>query len=122
MDAMPDLIQIGIHPSKPAYGCAQKTPPRTRVFWFQGVTLVWMVIEFGVSAYAAITAHSPAMLAFGSDSLVELMSATVVLFAVDSGRFCFGTQGNPRSFYAAVRSCCCCSGDSPCIFSSQAPA
>jgi divalent metal cation (Fe/Co/Zn/Cd) transporter len=38
-----------------------------------------MVIEFGVSAYAAITAHSPAMLAFGSDSLVELMSATVVL-------------------------------------------
>jgi len=76
---MPDLIQIGIHPSKPAYGCAQKTPPRTRVFWLQGVTLVWMAIEFGVSAYAAITAHSPAMLAFGSDSLVELMSATVVL-------------------------------------------
>jgi len=38
-----------------------------------------MVIEFGVSAYAAISAHSPAMLAFGSDSLVELMSAAVVL-------------------------------------------
>jgi divalent metal cation (Fe/Co/Zn/Cd) transporter len=38
-----------------------------------------MLVEFGVSAYAAITAHSPALLAFGSDSLVELMSATVVL-------------------------------------------
>jgi divalent metal cation (Fe/Co/Zn/Cd) transporter len=38
-----------------------------------------MLVEFGVSAYAAITAHSPVMLAFGSDSLVELMSATVVL-------------------------------------------
>jgi len=76
---MPDLMQIGVHLSKPAFGCAQKTPPRTRVFWLQGVTLVWMVIEFGVSAYAAITAHSPAMLAFGSDSLVELMSASVVL-------------------------------------------
>ena len=76
---MPDLLQIGVHLSKPAFGCAQKTPPRTRVFWLQGVTLVWMVIEFGVSAYAAITAHSPAMLAFGSDSLVELMSASVVL-------------------------------------------
>lgn len=36
-------------------------------------------MEFGVSAYAAITAHSPAMLAFGSDSLVELLSASVVL-------------------------------------------
>ena len=76
---MPDLMQIGVHLSKPAFGCAQKTRPRTRVFWLQGVTLVWMVIEFGVSAYAAITARSPAMLAFGSDSLVELMSAAVVL-------------------------------------------
>ncbi len=38
-----------------------------------------MLVEFGVSLYAALTAHSPAMLAFGSDSLVELLSATVVL-------------------------------------------
>jgi divalent metal cation (Fe/Co/Zn/Cd) transporter len=38
-----------------------------------------MLVEFVVSAYAAVKAHSPAMLAFGSDSLVELLSATVVL-------------------------------------------
>jgi divalent metal cation (Fe/Co/Zn/Cd) transporter len=38
-----------------------------------------MVLELGVSAYAAITAHSPGMLAFGSDSLVEVLSAAVVL-------------------------------------------
>jgi divalent metal cation (Fe/Co/Zn/Cd) transporter len=38
-----------------------------------------MLVEFGVSAYAAVTAHSPAILAFGSDSLVELLSATIVL-------------------------------------------
>ena len=49
------------------------------MLWLQGVTLAWMLVEFGVSAYAAATAHSPAMLAFGSDSLVELMSAAVVL-------------------------------------------
>jgi divalent metal cation (Fe/Co/Zn/Cd) transporter len=49
------------------------------VLWLQGVTLAWMMVELGVSAYAAVTAHSPAMLAFGSDSLVELLSATVVL-------------------------------------------
>jgi divalent metal cation (Fe/Co/Zn/Cd) transporter len=49
------------------------------VIWLQVVTLVWMLAEAGVSAYAAVTAHSPAMLAFGSDSLVELLSATVVL-------------------------------------------
>jgi hypothetical protein len=40
---------------------------------------VWMLVEFGVAAYAAATAHSPALLAFSSDSLVELMSAAVVL-------------------------------------------
>ena len=74
---MPELVQTGIQPSKPAAVCAAK--PRTQVFWLQGVTLVWMLVEFGVSAYAAITAHSPAMLAFGSDSLVELLSAAVVL-------------------------------------------
>jgi divalent metal cation (Fe/Co/Zn/Cd) transporter len=39
-----------------------------------------MTVEFGVAAYAAATAHSPALLAFGSDSLVELISAAVVLF------------------------------------------
>ena len=38
-----------------------------------------MLIEFGVSAYAAWTARSPAILAFGVDSFVELLSATVVL-------------------------------------------
>jgi divalent metal cation (Fe/Co/Zn/Cd) transporter len=45
-----------------------------------------MLVEFGVSAYAAATAHSPALLAFGSDSLVELLSATVVLMQWIPGR------------------------------------
>ena len=38
-----------------------------------------MLIECGVSAFAAWTAHSPAILAFGVDSTVELLSAVVVL-------------------------------------------
>ena len=38
-----------------------------------------MLVECGASLYAAAAAHSPAMLAFGSDSLVELVSAVVVL-------------------------------------------
>ena len=74
---MPELVQIGFQPSKPAIAGAPK--PRAFVLWIQGVTLAWMLVEFAVSAYAAATAHSPAMLAFGSDSLVELLSATVVL-------------------------------------------
>src|SRR5271170_524724 len=74
---MPELVQIGVQPSKPAIVC---TPgPSATVLWLQGVTLGWMLVELGVSAFAAVTAHSPAILAFGSDSLVELLSATVVL-------------------------------------------
>lgn len=38
-----------------------------------------MLVECGAALLAAAVAHSPAMLAFGSDSLVELLSATVVL-------------------------------------------
>lgn len=74
---MPELVRIGFQPSKSADAGASKA--RGSVLWIQGVTLAWMLVEVGVSAYAAVTAHSPAMLAFGSDSLVELLSATVVL-------------------------------------------
>ncbi|MGA1983907.1 MAG: cation transporter [Acidobacteriaceae bacterium] len=69
---MADFVQIGV-------GHAKAHVPRTAVLWLQGITLAWMLLEFGVAAYAAATAHSPALLAFGSDSLVELLSATVVV-------------------------------------------
>ena len=74
---MPEFVQIGVQPKQPAIACSPK--PSAKVLWLQVVTLAWMLVELGVSAYAAITARSPAMLAFGSDSLVELLSATVVL-------------------------------------------
>jgi hypothetical protein len=38
-----------------------------------------MLIELSVAAYSALAAHSPALLAFASDSLVELLSAAVVV-------------------------------------------
>ena len=69
---MADFVQIGVRPAK-------ADAPRVVVLWLQGVTLAWMLVEFGVAAYAAATARSPALLAFGSDSLVELLSATVVV-------------------------------------------
>jgi divalent metal cation (Fe/Co/Zn/Cd) transporter len=76
---MPELVQIGSRSSPPR---TTECPPLQRshaVLWIQGVTLAWMLIECGASLYAAAVAHSPAMLAFGSDSLVELLSATLVL-------------------------------------------
>jgi divalent metal cation (Fe/Co/Zn/Cd) transporter len=56
-------------------------PTSQPVLWLQGATLVWMVLECGVALYAAQAAHSVVLLAFGSDSLVELLSAAVVLLA-----------------------------------------
>ena len=74
---MADFIQVGIQPAR--HNPAQAARPGSAVLWLQSITLAWMLVEFGVATYAAVTAHSPAMLAFGSDSLVELLSATVVL-------------------------------------------
>lgn len=74
---MSELIQLGALPSQSAV-----TRPSKRsgtVLWLQSVTLAWMLVELGVSVYAAVTARSPALMAFGSDSLVELLSAVVVL-------------------------------------------
>jgi divalent metal cation (Fe/Co/Zn/Cd) transporter len=53
--------------------------PSKTVLWLQVITLAWMLVECGVSIYAAKAAHSAALLAFGSDSFVELLSASVVL-------------------------------------------
>jgi divalent metal cation (Fe/Co/Zn/Cd) transporter len=50
-----------------------------RVLWVQALTLIWMSVEAGVSLGAAWTARSPTLFAFGGDSMVELLSAAVVL-------------------------------------------
>lgn len=44
----------------------------------QIVTILWMGIEAAVSLLAAWSARSPALLAFGGDSAIELLSAVVV--------------------------------------------
>jgi divalent metal cation (Fe/Co/Zn/Cd) transporter len=75
---MSGLVQLGSQPAKSTETCAPVRRSNT-VLWLQVVTLSWMLIECGASLWAAATAHSTAMLAFGSDSLVELLSATVVL-------------------------------------------
>jgi len=46
----------------------------------QTVTIAWMSVEAAVSLFAAWRARSPALLAFGGDSAVELLSAVVVLW------------------------------------------
>jgi divalent metal cation (Fe/Co/Zn/Cd) transporter len=50
-----------------------------RIQRIQAITIAWMSVEAGVSLSAAWMARSPALLAFGGDSAVELLSATVAL-------------------------------------------
>ncbi len=75
MEASPHAVREGT--------CCESSataPPLPRaVAWLQGVTLGWMTLECAVSLYAAARAHSVALLAFGSDSFIELLSAVVVL-------------------------------------------
>src|ERR1700693_6099264 len=50
-----------------------------RIQRVQTVTIAWMSVEAAVSLFAAWRARSPALLAFGGDSAIELFSAVVVL-------------------------------------------
>jgi hypothetical protein len=53
-----------------------------RVLHLQSLTLAWMLIECAVALFSAARAHSPALLAFGFDSFVELLSASLVVLAL----------------------------------------
>lgn len=74
-----EFIQIG--PCSSAAGKQHALPVSVtpRVVRLQVVTLVWMLAECGISLASARRARSPALLAFGSDSFVELLSAAAVL-------------------------------------------
>ena len=76
---MSEFVQIEIQLSRSSTVTCAPTGRSTAVFWLQGITLIWMLVECGLSLYAAAAARSPALLAFGSDSFVELLSAGVVL-------------------------------------------
>ncbi|HEX3739418.1 MAG TPA: cation transporter [Terriglobales bacterium] len=49
-----------------------------RIIWIQAITIGWMTVEVIFALAAARRARSPALLAFGGDSAIELLSATVV--------------------------------------------
>ena len=51
-----------------------------RILRLQVITIAWMTVEAVVSLGTAWRSHSPALLAFGGDSLIELLSAAVVFW------------------------------------------
>jgi divalent metal cation (Fe/Co/Zn/Cd) transporter len=55
-----------------------------RIQRVQTITIVWMSVEAAASLFAAWQARSSALLAFGGDSAIELVSAVVVLWRFHS--------------------------------------
>ena len=66
------------HPEHTAATSSVLPDVSRRVLHLQVLTIVWMAVEAVVSLGAAWSSHSPALLAFGGDSLIELLSAAVV--------------------------------------------
>ncbi len=58
---------------------ASRPPIERRILLLQWMTLGWMLAECSVALTAAWKARSVSLLAFGSDSFVEVISAAVVL-------------------------------------------
>ena len=52
-----------------------------RIRRVQTIAIAWMIVEVGVSLLAAWRAHSAALLAFGGDSVIELLSAVIVFWS-----------------------------------------
>jgi divalent metal cation (Fe/Co/Zn/Cd) transporter len=81
-------------------GSTVLTDPREiirRVIWIQAITIAWMTIEAVFALGAAWYAHSPALLAFGGDSAIELLSALVVYWRFRS------TQSDAQTEQLAAR-------------------
>jgi divalent metal cation (Fe/Co/Zn/Cd) transporter len=68
-----------------------------RIVRIQALTLAWMSVEVVVSLAAAWMARSPALLGFGGDSAVELLSAAVLLW-----RFYSPSRGDHAERQAAT--------------------
>jgi divalent metal cation (Fe/Co/Zn/Cd) transporter len=51
-----------------------------QAFWLEWLTIAWMVIEAAVALWSGYNAHSITLLAFGLDSVIELMSASILIW------------------------------------------
>lgn len=59
---------------------AERTALVRQAFWLEWVTVGWMTVEAAVAIAAGVAAHSITLLAFGIDSIIELISAGVLIW------------------------------------------
>jgi divalent metal cation (Fe/Co/Zn/Cd) transporter len=51
-----------------------------QAFWLGWITIAWMTIEAVVAIWSGFAAHSVTLLAFGLDSIIEMVSAGVLIW------------------------------------------
>ena len=76
--------------------------PTQRIRHIQTFTIVWMLAEVVVSLFSAWRARSPALLAFGGDSVIELTSAVVVLWRFRPDSACETEEGRAARIAGAL--------------------
>ncbi len=76
---MSEPVNASLQPTILMESCAPRASRAPGLVQLQVITIAWMLVECVVSLAGATAASSAALLAFGSDSLVELLSAAVVL-------------------------------------------
>ena len=52
----------------------------SQAFWLEWLTIAWMLIEAAVALWSGYVAHSITLIAFGLDSVIELISAGVLVW------------------------------------------
>jgi divalent metal cation (Fe/Co/Zn/Cd) transporter len=51
-----------------------------KAFWLEWLTIAWMLIEAGLAIWSGYAARSITLLAFGLDSVIELISAIILIW------------------------------------------
>src|ERR1035438_3785615 len=51
-----------------------------RAFRLEWLTIIWMLVETAVAISAGIVAHSLLLVAFGIDSVIEIVSACILIW------------------------------------------
>jgi divalent metal cation (Fe/Co/Zn/Cd) transporter len=72
------LLELKMLNTQLQYAEPTRSPYQKQIVSLQLITILWMCAEAAIALFAALRAHSVALLGFGTDSGIELVSAFVV--------------------------------------------
>jgi divalent metal cation (Fe/Co/Zn/Cd) transporter len=73
------LLELKLLNTQLQYAEPSRSPYQKQIVSLQLITILWMCAEAAIAIFGALRAHSVALLAFGADSGIELVSAFVVV-------------------------------------------